>query len=245
MAFPIQGTPSIKKLLVILKKIPYTHSKLDGRARWTVRAFREGMDESLCDPKYRSGVWIMAYTEKELEKKIWEYGRDILSTEQYQAAFEQVHHGRSSVAKHSLRVAADTLRVCEFFSRKGIEVDERKAVRAALLHDLGILGRYDKFKNNYETSRQHPVESIKVAREIDEDFDETIRQAIERHMFPVFAKPPTKPEAIAVCIADKSGSMRDVLKILGKWKKKDKARFNEFLEEVRARNRMALESEGV
>ncbi len=152
--------------------------------------------------------------EIDIENKIREYGEDILCSEYYRQAFEQAHHGGSSVAKHSLRVAMDTLKVCRFFRQHGIKVDERKAVRAALMHDLGILGRDDKFDSQYEMSRQHPIESVKVARLFEPQMDETVKQAIERHMFPVFAKPPTKPEAIAVCIADKTASMQDVYHML-------------------------------
>lgn len=149
-------------------------------------------------------------TNAQLNQKVKEYGRDILTSKEFAEAYEQTHHHKSTVAKHSLRVARDTIRVCEFLSRHGVEVDERKAVRAALLHDLGILGRDERFSSSYEMSRRHPIESAMKASKFEPVMDETMRQAIERHMFPVFAKPPTKPEAVAVCIADKMGSFQDL-----------------------------------
>ena len=152
----------------------------------------------------------MKYTNDQLEQKIKEYGRDILTSDLYKEAFAQKHHHKTSVGKHSLRVAKETIRVCDFLARHGVEVDERKAVRAALLHDLGILGRDEKFASNFETSRRHPIESLRVAEAFEPEMDETMRQAIERHMFPVFAKPPTRPEAIAVCMADKVASAKDL-----------------------------------
>ncbi|MBR1628714.1 MAG: HD domain-containing protein [Lachnospiraceae bacterium] len=147
----------------------------------------------------------------EIKRKIKDYGSDILGSTWYKKAFSQTHHGKTSVGRHSIRVAEETLKVCALLSRLGISVDEKIAVRAALLHDLGILGRDQKFSSQYEMSRRHPLESLVVAKEFEPHIDERIEQAITRHMFPVFSKPPTKAEAIAVCIADKVASVRDIV----------------------------------
>ncbi|MBQ9632991.1 MAG: HD domain-containing protein [Lachnospiraceae bacterium] len=161
--------------------------------------------------------------ERGIKAKIKRYGRDILSSDTFKRALEQVHHYDNSVGRHSLQVAWETLRVCKVLRQLGIEVDERKAVRAALLHDLGMIGREMKYANNYETSRKHPVDSLAVARKLVPDLDESMIQAIERHMFPIFAKPPTKAEAVAVCIADKLASIKEV-------KEKAVARLGDFMD---------------
>ncbi len=146
-----------------------------------------------------------------IEKKIKEYGRDIISSDIFAKANRQTHHNTTTVGKHSLRVAWSTVKICEFLIRHGIKIDERSAVRAALMHDLGIIGRHEKFSNSYDTSRRHPKESLLIADKIEPQMSEGMRQAIERHMFPVFAKPPTRPEAIVVCIADKIGALGDLI----------------------------------
>ena len=152
----------------------------------------------------------MKISNEKLTKKIEYYGRDILSSKQYKRAFAEKHHFNSSVGEHSISVAKETIKICGFLSRHGIKVDERKAVRAALLHDLGMLGRRNKFSSQYETSRRHPIDSLAVAKEFEPDLDDVMTQAIARHMFPIFSKPPTKPEAIAVCIADKVASVKEL-----------------------------------
>ena len=149
---------------------------------------------------------------KGMDKIIRAYGGDILSSDIYKKAFKQKHHHNSSVGRHSLEVAREALNICRWLERIGVEVDEKKAVRAALMHDLGMIGRDDKYSSRYETSRRHPIDSLAVAKEIAPDMDERMAEAIERHMFPVFSKPPVKSEAVAVCIADKLATIKAIIK---------------------------------
>ena len=106
------------------------------------------------------------FAEEELERRIRKYGKPVLSDRCFLAAEHQKHHFRTSVASHSRQVALYTLKICRALQANGIAVDEEMAVRAALCHDLGIVGRKQKYKNNYECLRRHPVDSVEVAKRI-------------------------------------------------------------------------------
>ncbi len=143
--------------------------------------------------------------------KIFFYGQDILQTPEFARAMQQRHHIRTSVGQHSIQVALRVLSICRAFRRKGLSVDERLAVRGALLHDLGILDRERKFKNSYECSQLHPVESARLAARLVEDYDERLEHIIVRHMWPVTPDAPHSLEGIAVNLGDKWAAVTDLV----------------------------------
>ncbi len=151
---------------------------------------------------------------KEISKKIKLYGRDILSSEEFRRARTQVHHYRTSLAAHSILTARIGLGICEFLRKCGISVDERKVVRIALLHDLGMVGRHEKYRNNYECGYMHPIHSAESAGRIWKDIDEDSVKAIKSHMWPLSLRIPTSWEGVVLCIADKRASFLDVTSIL-------------------------------
>ena len=94
-----------------------------------------------------------------------------------------------------------------------IKVNVPAVVVASLCHDLGMLGRYEKFSSGKECSREHPKESVAVARELVSDLPEKTEDIIERHMWPMGqAKAPNSIEGIVVSVADKYNAVKDLVK---------------------------------
>ena len=94
------------------------------------------------------------------------YGTDVIETPEFQDAFYQIHHVRTTVAVHSINVAVISIVLCILLSRIHVRTDMKDVVRAALCHDLGIMGRHHKYRNNFECSQQHPVDSVEVAKKM-------------------------------------------------------------------------------
>ena len=93
-------------------------------------------------------------------------GREVLQSDIFKKSFSQVHHGRTTVGEHSLSVAENAYEICLFLRARGVEIDEETVVRAALCHDLGLVGRFEKYHSAYETSRMHPIDSVRIAEEL-------------------------------------------------------------------------------
>ena len=167
-------------------------------------------------------------------KDIKNYGEDILESDEFETALNQTHHSRTSVAKHSVLTAAEGLRISRRLEKMGIKVDEKKVVRLALLHDFGILGRKEKFRNNYQCWREHPRDSLAIAKKLWPEIDEAGLKAISRHMWPLSLKSPTDKEGMILCLADKEESIKDFISDMRKkkgklklWKKDAKSPEND------------------
>lgn len=141
------------------------------------------------------------------------YGEDVLKSDAMKEAFQQTHHRWSTVGEHTFRVAASSLMICYALRKLNIKVSVPAVVVGALCHDLGILGRNDKFSSGRECSREHPKESVAVARELVEDMTEKTGDIIERHMWPLGdSKAPNSIEGAIVSVADKYSAVKDLVK---------------------------------
>ena len=101
---------------------------------------------------------------EELER----YGREVLDSEEMRRAFTQKHHTLSTVGEHTMRVAEKSLKMCHALRRLHIQTDVPAVVRGSLCHDLGILGRDEKYATAGECARQHPADSVEVAESCSE-----------------------------------------------------------------------------
>lgn len=142
---------------------------------------------------------------------IYKYGNDILQSEEFQKAFGQTHHKCMTVAEHSLGVAVVSLRISQFLYRLHIPVKDRTLIIAALCHDLGILGRTEKYRNNFECYGRHPLDSLPIIREIigEEEYDEIIEDSVRRHMWPLTPIPPRHREGLILTTADKVSAVME------------------------------------
>lgn len=141
------------------------------------------------------------------------YGGDVLQSDEMKQAFEQTHHRWATVAEHTFRVASSSLMITYALRKMKINVSIPAVVVGALCHDLGILGRTEKFSSGKEMSREHPKESVTVARDIVGELPEKTENIIERHMWPAGdAKAPDSIEGAVVSVADKYSAVKDLVK---------------------------------
>ena len=142
-------------------------------------------------------------------KDLHRYGSDILESEELKQAYLQTHHRWSTVGEHTLQVAVTSLLICYALKRVHINTSVEDVVVGSLCHDLGILDRTVKYKNNRECGREHPIDSVKVAKHLVPDLTDRSKDIIERHMWPIGGKLPNSKEGVIVSIADKYCAVRD------------------------------------
>ncbi len=147
---------------------------------------------------------------RNVETILFTYGREIMDSEEFQSAFCQIHHMRTTVAEHSINVAVISILLCLVLAKLHCAVDLQAVVQAALCHDLGILGREEKYHSNYQCCRQHPVDSVEVAKRILGDYDDKTLKIIETHMWPARPGRPHSLEGYVVTLADKYAAIREV-----------------------------------
>ena len=141
------------------------------------------------------------------------YGNDVLQSEEMKKAFEQTHHQWSTVGEHTFRVAFSSVMICYALRKLNIKVSIPAVVVGALCHDLGILGRNEKFSSAKECSREHPKDSVEVARELLSEMPEKTEDIIERHMWPAGeSEAPNSIEGVVVSVADKYSAVKDLVK---------------------------------
>ena len=141
------------------------------------------------------------------------YGNDVLKSEEMKQAFQQTHHQWSTVGEHTFRVAFSSVMICYALRKLNIKVSIPAVVVGALCHDLGTLGRSEKFSSAKECSREHPKDSVEVARGIVGEMPEKTEAIIERHMWPAGeSEAPNSIEGVVVSVADKYSAVKDLVK---------------------------------
>ncbi|MCR5774742.1 MAG: HD domain-containing protein [Lachnospiraceae bacterium] len=145
---------------------------------------------------------------EEVQRIILKYGKHILCTEEFRCAFEQVHHQSTTVGDHTLGVTVEAVKFC---IRHGLtdDITLGNVVTASLCHDLGIMGRHEKFENSVQCLRQHPKHSVERYMDITGEENERVREAIAVHMFPLRLRIPTHKEAWILTMADKLGAVKE------------------------------------
>lgn len=147
---------------------------------------------------------------EKMQRDLLRYGEKILKSKEMRQAFRQKHHTLSTVGEHTMRVAMTSLAICYALKKLHIHTDLRAVVTGALSHDLGILGRNEKYSSSGECSRQHPADSAEVAEKLLGELPKKTEDIITRHMWPVGkSKPPNSLEAAIVSTADKIAAVED------------------------------------
>jgi uncharacterized protein len=140
------------------------------------------------------------------------YGGEVIDSEEMQKAFDQTHHFWSTVGEHTIRVTASSMKICYVLKKLHINVNIPAVVVASLCHDLGMLGRDEKYTSDKECHREHPKDSVAVAREIVSEMPEKTEDIIERHMWPMGpSEAPNSVEGFVVSIADKYNAVKDLV----------------------------------
>ena len=140
------------------------------------------------------------------------YGKRILESKEFAAAFGQRHHYRTTVGDHSLRVTRASLRLLYLLEKLGLDLDHQSMVEAGLCHDLGMIGRKEKFKRGRDCIGLHPVHSAEIADRILGYKNPKRETIIRRHMWPLSKKAPHSWEEGIITVADKYASLVDVIK---------------------------------
>ena len=141
--------------------------------------------------------------------RVRQLGGDILASGPFQDAKHVPHHGSVSVARHSLHVAARSLRIANWLLARGVSVDSEDVVRAALLHDIGMTDHTVQSRPSWIKAYTHPRRGAVLA-ERQFQAGPAQRDAILHHMWPVCVIPPRHLSGWVVLLADKLCSMEEL-----------------------------------
>ncbi|MCR4716605.1 MAG: HD domain-containing protein [Lachnospiraceae bacterium] len=141
-------------------------------------------------------------------------GASIIESKEFMSAYNETHHNATSVAKHSEDVACTSIRICRLLEKFGISVNHQDMVNAALCHDLGMLDRNEKYESVKACHKEHPMESVSVAKSILADYNDNVEDAISNHMWPVTGSFPKSKEGRVIVVADKYCAMKDLRHIM-------------------------------
>ena len=147
--------------------------------------------------------------EEEICNDIIRYGKNILTSEIFRKTASQPHHVQSTVWDHTMNVCIIAVKLCREQMRKGVTLNEKDLVQAALCHDLGMVGREEKYKHVFDTWLRHPEKKKKIAKEIVPDLSPNAEMMIRCHMWPLSSLSPQSREGRLLCRADKYASMAD------------------------------------
>lgn len=170
------------------------------------------------NPYYETTIHKQIREKREARKRraredVRKYGSDVLKSDEMKQAFQQTHHTWATVGEHTMRVTLSSVLICYALKKLNIKVSVPAVVVGGLCHDLGILGRDKKYSSDIECSREHPHDSVEVAKEILDELPEKTEDIIERHMWPAGqSKMPNSIEGVIVSIADKYAAVKDIVK---------------------------------
>ena len=143
------------------------------------------------------------------EQIIYEYGKDILESENMKIMKSCMQHGNTSVYDHSFYVAYICLKIVDTYN---LHVDIRSLVRGALLHDYFLYDWHEKEAWHRFHGFRHPYFALKNSTR-DFDLNKIEKDMIVRHMFPMTVLFPHYKESYILCLADKFCSAKETFKI--------------------------------
>jgi Predicted HD superfamily hydrolase len=119
-----------------------------------------------------------------------------------------VQHGKTTCLQHSISVAYYSLATV---NKLGIKCSESCLVRGALLHDYFLYDWHVRDKSHGMHGFKHSVIALHNA-ERDFELNETEKDIIKRHMFPLVPIPPKSAEGAVVCVVDKLCSINEIFR---------------------------------
>jgi uncharacterized protein len=148
--------------------------------------------------------------DKQTEDIIIKHGSGIIGSELFAETFLQKHHVVFNVGDHLLGVTAEAVSYCI----KNSLTEEPfldNVVKACLCHDLGIMGRREKFNNDFQCLIWHPIDSVSVYRKVTGEDNEVVVDSILSHMFPLKLRVPKYKEGWILIRADKKAAYSERL----------------------------------
>lgn len=135
---------------------------------------------------------------------VYEYGRDILTSDKFLRETAFRHHGAKSCFCHSVSVAYESVKMAARYKN----VDYRSLVRGALLHDYYLYDWHKKDASHRLHGFYHAKKAMDNA-ETDFGLNDVERDIIFKHMFPLNLRFPRYKETFIVSMADKKCSVGD------------------------------------
>ena len=145
----------------------------------------------------------------EISSKILQYGSDILNSDAFRKSAYQRHHLHGTVFEHTINVCIVCVRLVKQYTARGVQINEKDLIQAALCHDLGMLERDRKYRGRLDSWKSHPEESVRIAKKLVPDLSREAQEMILTHMWPVAGPAPRSKEGRILCMADKYASMAD------------------------------------
>ena len=162
------------------------------------------------DEKRRERIRKMYERHKKIHALLKKHASDILDSDNFNSTKQHLQHGSMTVHRHCMDVARYSLLLN---NKLGLKCNKHDLIRGALLHDYFLYDWHDK---EYLSQRKrlhgfwHPGIALRNA-EKEYKLNDTQREIIKKHMWPLSVVPPTCREAWVVTAADKYCSLMETL----------------------------------
>lgn len=131
-------------------------------------------------------------------------GAVIIASPEFKNASKQTHHIRGNVAAHMINTAYYSYCICSFLNKLGIKTSTEELIISCLCHDLGIVGnRHHKYTTGPECIKNHPIDSIPIARRLMGSLTPRQEDTILMHMWPLALSHPRYREGVILSLVDK------------------------------------------
>lgn len=145
-----------------------------------------------------------------MSNEVLYYGTGILNSRVFQKMNEFMQHGDTTTLEHSINVAEVAL---QFVEKHNIKCDRRSLVVGGLLHDFFLYDYHDKnCRRKKLHAFRHPTIALTNAEKYF-DLNETEKEIIKKHMWPVTIIIPKRKETWIIVWADKICAIKELLNI--------------------------------
>ena len=164
------------------------------------------------DGKRRNHIKRHYEQQKIIQEMLKDHASDILDSDNFKITKQHIQHGTVTVHRHCMDVAECSLLLN---NKLGLKCNQPDLIRGALLHDYFLYDWHDK---EYLSQRKrlhgfwHPGVALRNA-EKEYELNDTQREIIKKHMWPLTVVPPTCREAWVVTAADKYCSLMETVGI--------------------------------
>lgn len=141
----------------------------------------------------------LAYSRQDIERLLQETIEQLNANTRFSENRHYLQHGKQTVYDHCICVAEKS---CEIAWKLKLDVDYKRLIRGALLHDYFLYDWHEKDASHRLHGFFHPGKACNNARR-DAKITELEEDIIRHHMFPLTLVPPQSREAWIVCLADK------------------------------------------
>lgn len=150
---------------------------------------------------------MRCFRQMKVKEEIYLVRKELERDGGYAATKDYFQHGNTTVYEHCENVALVSCQIAENFKWR---IDKRALIRGALLHDYFLYDWHEKDDSHRLHGFYHAKRALENAKK-EFCLNETEKNIIVCHMFPLTLVPPATKEAWIVCIADKWCALAEVL----------------------------------